>query len=281
MPTVKRAKDGRAQDALSLAGLLRDRLVRADPAARGQIEQDLRRLQRLASLGTLSASVAHEIKNALVAGRTFIDLLLEKHKDAELAELVRRELSRIESIVNQMLKFAGSAKPTFTPVRVHETLEHSLRLVQAQLDSKAITLNRIFQAGSDQVEGDECQLQQVFVNLFLNALEAMGLHGTLTVATELISGEHAPASLRDSAQVGQLRVTVRDTGAGIAPENVARLFEPFFTTKPSGTGLGLSITRRIIQEHGGDITLESQPNHGTTFSILLPTLDASQLTQLT
>ena len=281
MPTVKRAKDGRAQDALSLAGLLRDRLVRADPAARGQIEQDLRRLQRLASLGTLSASVAHEIKNALVAGRTFIDLLLEKHKDAELAELVRRELSRIESIVNQMLKFAGSAKPTFTPVRVHETLEHSLRLVQAQLDSKAITLNRIFQAGSDQVEGDECQLQQVFVNLFLNALEAMGLHGTLTVATELMSGEQAPASLRDSAQVGHLRVTVKDTGVGIAPENVARLFEPFFTTKPSGTGLGLSITRRIIQEHGGDITLESQPNHGTTFSILLPTLDASQLTQLT
>jgi two-component system sensor histidine kinase HydH len=244
-------------------------LVLRDLGCAERLEHDMQRLDRLATIGTLSASMAHEIKNALVAGKTFIELLVEKHQDAELASIVRREINRIDSIVSQMLKFAGPAKPTFTAIRLHEILEHSLRLVQSQITGKAITLHRLFQAAPDLTKGDDYQLQQAFVNLFLNALEAMPPRGMLTVATEKISAPPETATAHSSSGPA-LRVTIKDTGAGITPENLTRLFDPFFTTKPSGTGLGLPITRRIIQEHGGIITVESLLHKGTTFSVVLP-----------
>ena len=114
-----------------------------------QLEERLEQLDRLANVGTLAATMAHEIKNALVAGKTFIDLLLEKHQDAELVEVVRREMSRIDAIVSRMLKFAGPARPAFSEVRLHEVLDHSLRLVQPQLEGKSIALSRSFQAAPD------------------------------------------------------------------------------------------------------------------------------------
>ena len=234
-----------------------------------RLEQNLRRLDRLASLGTFSASMAHEIKNALVSVKTFVDLLLEKNRDAELAEVVRRELCRIDSIVGQMLKYAGPARPAFSSVRVHDVLDHSLRMVQPRLEAGLIALHRAFNAAPDAIQGDDYQLEQVFVNLLLNAAEAMGTNGSLTVATELIS----PASVRPKSAPGSgahVRVTIADTGIGITTENMNRLFEPFFTTKQQGTGLGLTIARRIVQEHHGDISAQSQVNKGTTFSILLP-----------
>jgi two-component system, NtrC family, sensor histidine kinase HydH len=229
------------------------------------LEQNLWHFDRLANIGTLSASMAHEIRNALVAGKTFVDLLLEKHQDAELANIVRREIGRIDAIVNRMLKFVGPVQPKFTEVEVHQALEHSLRLVQPQLAGKLISLNRSFRAASDRVKGDDRQLQQAFVNLFLNALEATEPNGTLTVATEDIPSGPGQALLG---------VTIQDTGVGIPPENLARLFEPFFTTKPTGTGLGLAITKRIIEEHRGDISVQSEPDKGTTFRIKLPALNA-------
>ena len=235
-----------------------------------QLDKHLEQLDRLAHVGTLAASMAHEIKNALVAGKTFIDLLLEEHQDAELVEVVRREMGHIDALVTRMLKFAGPARPVFSEVRLHEVLDHSLRLVQPQLEGKTIASTRSFQAASDLVRGDDCQLQQAFVNLFLNALEAMGPDGTLSVTTETISSDARSAGRGDSAGQTHLRVTVKDDGPGIPPRDLARLFEPFFTTKPNGTGLGLPITRRIILEHRGTITVESLPGRGTAFHILLP-----------
>ena len=236
-----------------------------------RLQQIVERLDRLATIGTLSASMAHEIKNALVAVKTFVDLLLEKNKDAELAEIVGREMSRVNNIVRQLLKFGGDAPPTRSRVQLHDVLEHSLRMVQHQLNGKLISLNRSFNATSDAVHGDNHQLEQVFVNLFLNAVDATGENGSLTVHTEFISA--APTAITSPQCAGQphVRITVADTGAGIAPENLDRLFEPFFTTKNNGTGLGLPITRGIINDHGGLITVESKPNCGTTFSIVLPT----------
>jgi len=245
-------------------------LVLRDLTPLKRIEQKIWRLDRLASIGTLSASMAHEIKNALVAGKTFIDLLLEKHPEAELVDIVRREMGRIDSIVSRMLGFVGPGRSAFAPVNLHETLEHSLRLVQAQLESKTILLARSFRAAPGLVNGDDHELQQAFVNLFLNALEAMKPNGTLTVATEVIPASAAPNVSRPTTP--QLRVTIKDTGPGIAPRDMERLFEPFFTTKPAGTGLGLPITQRIIQEHRGAIEVESSPGQGTTFSITLPVL---------
>jgi len=235
-----------------------------------QIEQHIQQLDRLASVGTLAAGIAHEIKNALVAGKTFVDLLLEKHKDAELVEVVRREMGRIDALVSRMRNFAGPDRPAFREVCLHEVLDHSLRLIQPQLEAKLVSVNRSFLASPDVLHGDDYQLQQAFVNLFLNALEAMGPNGTLSVATKLLPDSTVPDGLPKAAQGTQLRLTIQDNGIGIPPQNMARLFEPFFTTKPTGTGLGLLITRRIIQEHRGAITVESQPDQGTTFQITLP-----------
>lgn len=235
-----------------------------------QFEDHLRHIDRLASIGTLSASMGHEIKNALVAVKTFVDLLLEKNPDSELAEVVRREMCRIDSIVSQMLRFAGPGQPTFSALHLHDLLEHSLRLVQHPLERKLISLNRSFKAAPDSITGDDYQLEQAFVNLFLNAVEAMEAHGSLTVATEFVKPAPAKAAQSDRNSQPQVRVTISDTGTGIVPENMKRLFDPFFTTKHHGTGLGLPITRRIFQEHDGDISVQSEVNKGTTFSIMLP-----------
>jgi signal transduction histidine kinase len=112
-------------------------------------------------------------------------------------------------------------------------------------------------------------LQQAFVNLLLNALEAMGENGVLMVATEIAPADTATAS-GDPLRKERIRLTIQDNGIGIPPENMERLFEPFFTTKPNGTGLGLAITRRIIQDHGGVISVESTPGKGTAFNIVFP-----------
>jgi len=118
------------------------------------------------------------------------------------------------------------------------------------------------------LDGDSYQLEQAFVNLLLNAVEAINVNGSLTVTTESIAdGE---GQLREGESRRWMRIRISDTGAGITSENMGRLFEPFFTTKLNGTGLGLAVTRRIIEEHNGTIQVESQPGQGTTFTLLLP-----------
>jgi len=224
-------------------------------------EQNLRRLDRLAGLGTLSASMAHEIKNGMVAIKTFVDVLAQKGQDTELTEIVGRELERINAIVTQMLRFAAPNRAAFATVRVHEVLDHSLRLMQHQISGKLISLKRHYRAEPDAVRGDDAQLQQAFMNLLINALEAMGTNGVLTVETDTVPDERGGR---------QLRVSIQDTGVGIAPENLGRLFEPFFTTKRHGTGLGLAISHRIALEHHGWLRVQSDPGKGSQFSLSLP-----------
>jgi signal transduction histidine kinase len=237
-------------------------LVLHDLTAAQQLEVKLQRLDRLANLGTLAAGLAHEVKNAIVAVRTFVDLLLERNEGAELAEIVRREMKRIDGIVSQMLRVAELPKPEFVPVAVHEALKYSLQLVQPQLTEKTITLQTAFGAAADVVAGDVGQLEQAFLNLLLNAAEAMGPDGVLTVTTDVVAAA--------GRQPAQFRVAIQDTGAGIALEHQAQLFAPFFTTKKHGTGLGLPITRRIIEGHRGGISVTSELNRGTTFVVVLP-----------
>jgi signal transduction histidine kinase len=224
-------------------------------------EQNIRRLDRLASLGTLSAGMAHEIKNGLVAIKTFVELLLQKDHDAELASVVVRELHRIETIANQMLRFAAAGNSAPVSVRIHDLLDHSLRLGEHKMNSKLISLTRDYKAVPDTVSGDEYQLQQAFMNLLFNAVEAMGANGTLTVKTAIVGTEPGEKFLQ---------VHIRDNGVGIAPENLNRLFEPFFTTKKNGTGLGLAISQRIVQEHQGVISAYSEAGKGSTFTVSLP-----------
>jgi signal transduction histidine kinase len=221
---------------------------------------NLRRLDRLANLGLISASVAHEIKNGLVAVNTFVEILSEKGEDREMAELVRRELKRIDLLVTQMLR-VSSPKPTpKATINIHHVLDRSLRLLEHQMKGQRIALKREYRAVPDQVEADESQLQQAFMNVLLNGIQAIGTNGELAVLTEARPGE---------AGRNRIQIRIRDTGPGIAAENLPRLFTPFFTTKKDGTGLGLTISERIIREHQGVIEVQSEKGVGTTFTILL------------
>jgi len=233
----------------------------SQPAVIADLQASLQRLDQLANLGRVAANVAHEIKNGLVAINTFMELLLEKSADREMAGVVQRELKRIDNLVTQILRLSAPRTAEVKTVRVHDLLDHSLRLLEHQMKTRLIMLKRNYRAPADAVRGDESQLQQAFMNLLLNAVEAMGNNGELSVTTEIIT---------DTDGRRRLKIFIRDTGPGIAPENLSRLFEPFFTTKKNGTGLGLAICQRVVQEHQGSIEVESKDGNGSTFIITLP-----------
>jgi PAS domain S-box-containing protein len=257
-------------------------MVLTDITAIKRLELQIRRSDRLASLGTLSAGMAHEIKNPLVSLKTFAQLLPERYQDSDFRDtfsnLIGHEIDRIDSLVNQLLRFARPAKPILKPLHGHEILEKALTLVGHRLYQKDIKLNRSWQADVDTIYGDADQLEQVFLNFFLNAMDAMKTHGELSVKTEIRSDEqwvNAASSANGEAN-GQgegreaLRITIRDSGEGIRAEDLPHVFDPFFTTKDYGTGLGLSVVHGIIQEHGGQIEVESELQKGTAFHISLP-----------
>ena len=230
-------------------------------AVGADLQDNLRRLDRLANLGLVAASAAHEIKNGLVAINTYVEVLVEQGKDREMAEVVRRELKRIDLLVTQMLRYAQPKPAAQTDVPVHSLLDHVLRLLEHQMSGRMITLKREYRAQPDVVRGDESQLQQAFMNLLLNGVEAISSNGELSVITEI-----AP----DTADGRRLKIHFCDTGIGIKPEDLPRLFETFFTTKKHGTGLGLAISRRVAEEHGGRIEVQSEPGRGSTFTFSLP-----------
>ena len=272
--TILRASSSifHGQDGEPLGALM----VLTDITTLKRLEMQIRRSDRLASLGTLSAGMAHEIKNPLVSIKTFAQLLPERYQDSDFREtffsLIGHEVDRIDSLVNQLLRFARPAKPLLKPMHVHEVLEKALLLIGHRLYQKDIKLTRSWQAEVDTIRADADQIEQVFLNFFINALDAMKPGGSLTVATEIGTTETWPTALPgDSVDVREiLRVTVEDDGSGIKPEDVAHVFDPFFTTKDYGTGLGLSVVHGIVQEHGGQIEVESELTRGTSFHILLP-----------
>ncbi len=253
-------------------------VVLTDITALKRLELQIRRSDRLASLGTLSAGMAHEIKNPLVSIKTFAQLLPERYQDSDFREtfsnLIGHEIDRIDTLVNQLLRFARPAKPLLKPLHVHEVLEKSLMLVAHRLYQKEIKLSRVWKADVDTVRADGDQIEQVFLNFFLNAMDAMKHGGELTVTTEIGSAQEFAFAMNGSSSGNGtsevLRITVGDNGEGIRDDHLAHVFDPFFTTKDYGTGLGLSVVHGIIQEHGGQIEVESELAKGTSFHILLP-----------
>jgi two-component system sensor histidine kinase HydH len=249
----------------------------AKPSHNGSvIDEKLKRLERLARLGTLSASFAHEIKNAMVAVRTFVEMLLDQNKDAELRDIVKREMLRIDSIATQMLRLGAKPRPSSSEIHLNEVLERALRLIQPQLDARKIRLKRNLLAGPDLLRGDADQLEQAFTNILLNAIDAIepsARDAELSVSSSVL---RVPGGARTkAARCPALQITISDTGIGLSIEEQSKLFEPFFTTKPNGTGLGLAITRDIVEQHRGTISVESERNKGATFRILFPLLAAN------
>ncbi len=261
-----------SQDGQLLGALM----VLTDVTALKRLELQIRRSDRLASLGTLSAGMAHEIKNPLVSIKTFAQLLPERYEESDFREtfssLIVHEIDRIDSLVNQLLRFARPTKPLLRPMHVHEILEKALLLVQHRLYQKEVKLTRAWDANVDTVHADSDQLEQVFLNFFLNAMDAMKRGGELTVSTKIKTGDAISTPFlsesNDAREV--LRISICDTGEGIKSEDLPHVFDPFFTTKDYGTGLGLSVVHGIIQEHGGQIEVESELTKGTSFHIYLP-----------
>lgn len=257
-------------------------MVITDITTLKKMEEQIRRTDRLASLGTLSAGMAHEIKNPLVSIKTFAQLLPERYAESDFREtfsgLIVHEINRIDTLVNQLLRFARPAKPLLQPMHVHEILEKTLLLLQHRLYEKEIKVERVFDSPTDLIRADSDQFEQVFLNFFLNAMDAMKRGGELTVETEIRSSEALTSRLSGNGSHTNevLCISIRDTGEGIKPADIPHVFDPFFTTKDHGTGLGLSVVHGIVQEHGGQIEVESELSKGTVFRIYMPLARESQ-----
>ncbi len=257
-------------------------LVFTDMTEFKAMEEQIRRSDRLSSIGTLSAGMAHEIKNPLVTINTFTQLLPEQYDNAEFREtffeLVGKEARRIDTLVNRLLRFARPVKGDLRAVSLHACVRDALRLAGQQLHRSQIALMEDLQAQHDWILADKEQLNQAFVNLLLNAVDAMPVGGQLWV-----SSRNSVAALDmqfngHSQYQSCVELTIRDTGVGIEADNLARIFDPFFTTKERGVGLGLSVTHGIIQEHHASVHVESKPGEGTTFTLHFPLQQPSDQT---
>jgi PAS domain S-box-containing protein len=253
-------------------------MVLQDISAIRRLEEQIRRGDRLSSIGTLAAGMAHEIKNPLVCLKTFVQLLPKHFEDpdfrATFIPLLGKEVERIDVIVSQLLDFSHPVKATRVPISLHAALDDALHLVSQRSKAGGIALDQRYMAGDDRVLGDRRLLGQVFVNLLLNGIEAMNAGGTLTVTTRS-DVRPWPAERAGRSPTGDwIEVSVRDTGSGIAVADRARVFDPFFTTKANGTGLGLAVSHSIIVDHQGTIDVESVPGQGACFRVYLPLLPA-------
>jgi two-component system sensor histidine kinase HydH len=224
-------------------------------------ESKIRHFERLARLGVLSASLAHELRNAMVALSTMTDLLIEQQQDNELAQTVRRELDRANTLAVRMLKYSRPNPQSRKPTSTHEVLDRALQLANSKFKEAGATVTKSLQADPDVISADEAHLEQMFLNLLINAADAIDQQGEVSLSTDVIEAEQGGRAVR---------IAVSDTGMGIAPNALPNLFEPFFTTKRHGTGLGLYLARRIIDEHSGTINVHSEPGQGTCVQVVLP-----------
>ncbi len=230
-------------------------------------QNTLRRADRLSSLGLLTAGLAHEIRNPLVAIRTFTQLLPERYEDAEFREgfqgLALKEVDRICGLINDLLSFARPSRPNVAEENMNDIVDGIARILETEAKEKSVEITRDFTPTLPKIWVDKEQLKQVFMNLILNAIQAMKEGGSIFISTRITSrNEHSDQFVQ---------VEIRDTGIGISPESLEHIFDPFFTNKDEGSGLGLSISHQIVQEHGGHVTVESKVGVGTTFFINLPT----------
>jgi len=225
-----------------------------------KLEAEIRQGQRLADLGTLAAGMAHEIRNPLSAIKTYVSLLPKKIEKPGFLEkfqkTVPREINRLNTLIEELLELSRLPKYTFKPTDLGKLLTRTIELLEANFNNRDIGIQWRVPDTLPRVMADADQLEKVFINLMMNSAQAMPEGGTITV--------------RASCEDALILVDFQDTGHGFSPETAQNIFNPFFTTKAKGTGLGLAITHKIISEHRGQITANSQKNAGSCFSISLP-----------
>ena len=238
----------------------------------------VRRTDRLRSLETIAGGFAHEVRNPLTSIKTFIQLTPERKDDPEFighfSTVVAEDVARIERLIQEILDYARYMQPKFQEDDINVIVESCLYFVRIKADSKEVRLKKDLAADLPSVLLDRQQIKQVLLNLFINAIEAMGDHGgQLIVRTHRLS--KAPGDT-------WAQIEVTDTGCGIPPADLEHIFDPFYTTKHEskeheGTGLGLTIVHQIVQEHGGHIEVKSEFGRGTTFLVNLPAVPARVL----
>jgi two-component system sensor histidine kinase HydH len=225
------------------------------------LRKEVERSQRLAAVGSLAAGVAHEIRNPLSSLKGFATYFRQRYggvpDDVKVADIMIQEVDRLNRVITELLEFSRPMELRRKGTDLAGLVRQVLRTVEGQAREKGISVKTALSSGFPEAFIDPDRMTQVFLNLFLNALAAMDKGGVLSVSV----------TRHDR---GSLRVSVTDTGAGIRKQDIGRVFDPYYTTKPSGTGLGLAIVHRIVEAHGGEIRLESEPGKGTTFTILLP-----------
>jgi signal transduction histidine kinase len=255
---------GPAATAIENARLYEEALRHAEEIQRSQAQ--LIRSEKLAATGRLAVSLAHEINNPLQAVQNFLHLSLDYQvsdaKRREFLEMAREETSRLITLVQQTLEFYRPAKSQAALMDINAAVERVLSLSHKKLEHNDVTVELKLENNLPPVNGMSDQIAQVFLNLIVNAAEAMSDGGRLCIESRSDSG--------------QVEVVFTDTGPGIAPEDLAHIFEPFYTTKDSGTGLGLAVSYNIIESHGGTLGVASVPGHGATFTVRLPAAAAAK-----
>jgi two-component system NtrC family sensor kinase len=253
---TRRYRDEFSNLALAINRMMRELKLR---------QEELLQAAKMAGVGTLTAGIAHELNNPINNISLTAEALIDGFEDYDEVEKLKMlhqieaQVERASATVRNLLDFTRRERPVLTTVELNDLLRGVLRLVENELALGHVELRAELDGVLPQIRGNPRNLQQVFVNLILNAIQAMPGGGTLTIRSQV-------------AEQGAIRIDVADTGVGIPKENLERIFEPFFTTKEpgEGTGLGLSVSYGIIEQHGGKITVTSEEGGGTTFSILFP-----------
>ncbi len=238
-----------------------------DITERKEADEKIRRAEQMIVCGEVTTGLAHEIKNPLAGIKASIGLFSETasltSSEKDILQKVVHEIKRIESLIRDILDFAKPPRPQFSSVDINKLIEHSLTfsiqsLSFAHNSSKQIHVMKDFDAHLPEIMADPLQLNQIFINLFINAADAMTGGGTLSIRTMY-------DTLKES-----VHINISDTGGGIEDEMLEQIFQPFFTTKPKGTGLGLAISKRLIEQQGGMISVKNNPDGGATFMIEMP-----------
>ena len=243
-------------------------------------EDQLISAEKFESMGTLAAGVAHEVKNplqTLLLGLSYLEKAIpcDDHNAAVAIGEMQEAISRANRVIQELLEFLRASQHQVRPEEINPLVEQSLALVKYQIDAAGVTLTRDLGANLPPVNMDRNEVQHALVNLFMNALQAMSVGGTLTVRTRvepLTIASATPGALQQfGTKVEMAIIEVQDTGAGIAEAHLAKIFNPFFTTKPPGigTGLGLAIIRRIVELHGGRIEIKNISPSGVRATIML------------
>ncbi len=226
------------------------------------LKKEIARTQRLASIGRLAAGVAHEIRNPLSSIKGFATYFKERYRDIpedhKTAEIMIQEVERLDRVIGQLLEFARPMNIQKKTTSLENVIKDSLKMVEAEARQKGIKVDFSKDPQTKEVRIDPDRIRQVLLNLYLNAIAAMEGGGILSV------------ELRQDDDAGRFRIIVSDSGTGIKNEDLPHLFDPYFTTKPSGTGLGLAIVHKIIESHGGEVSVESRYGEGATVTIRLP-----------